>query len=80
MESTGLVGAGFNRAPPSVLVDTMGSESAVRLIDEAGLGVPRLSRAPRAPASRSGSSAIDRSTPASSSSPAERRGEHDSEA
>jgi 3-hydroxyacyl-CoA dehydrogenase len=35
-----IMGAGFNWAPPSVLVDTMGAASAVRLIEEAGLAVP----------------------------------------
>jgi 3-hydroxyacyl-CoA dehydrogenase len=35
-----IMGAGFNWAPPSVLVDTMGAASAVRLIEEAGLTVP----------------------------------------
>jgi 3-hydroxyacyl-CoA dehydrogenase len=43
-----IIGAGFNWAPPSVLVDTMGADSAVRLIDEAGLEVPDvLKRAAR---------------------------------
>jgi 3-hydroxyacyl-CoA dehydrogenase len=36
-----IMGAGFNWAPPSVLVDTMGAASAVRLIEEAGLLVPK---------------------------------------
>jgi len=36
-----IMGAGFNWAPPSVLVDTMGPGSAVRLIEEAGLPVPK---------------------------------------
>ena len=35
-----IVGTGFNWAPPSVLVDVMGPESAVKLIEEAGLPVP----------------------------------------
>jgi len=35
-----IMGAGFNWAPPSVLVDTMGPASAVRLCEEAGLTVP----------------------------------------
>jgi 3-hydroxyacyl-CoA dehydrogenase len=35
-----IMGAGFNWAPPSVLVDTMGAASAVRMIEEAGLTVP----------------------------------------
>jgi 3-hydroxyacyl-CoA dehydrogenase len=43
-----IMGAGFNWAPPSVLVDTMGAASAVRLIEEAGLVVPEaLTRAAR---------------------------------
>jgi 3-hydroxyacyl-CoA dehydrogenase len=43
-----IMGAGFNWAPPSVLVDTMGAASAVRLIEEAGLTVPEaLARAAR---------------------------------
>jgi 3-hydroxyacyl-CoA dehydrogenase len=37
-----IMGAGFNWAPPSVLVDTMGAESAVQLIEGAGLPVPEL--------------------------------------
>ena len=36
-----IMGAGFNWAPPSVLVDTMGAAATVRLIDEAGLPVPK---------------------------------------
>jgi 3-hydroxyacyl-CoA dehydrogenase len=35
-----IMGAGFNWAPPSVLVDTMGPASAVELIEGAGLTVP----------------------------------------
>ena len=35
-----IMGAGFNWAPPSVLVDTMGPVSAVELIEGAGLPVP----------------------------------------
>jgi 3-hydroxyacyl-CoA dehydrogenase len=35
-----IMGAGFNWAPPSVLVDTMGPASAVELIEDAGLPVP----------------------------------------
>ncbi len=43
-----IMGAGFNWAPPSVLVDTMGPASAVRLCEEAGLTVPEaLTRAAR---------------------------------
>src|SRR5262245_4984254 len=43
-----IMGAGFNWAPPSVLVDTMGVASAVRMIEEAGLVVPEaLARAAR---------------------------------
>jgi 3-hydroxyacyl-CoA dehydrogenase len=37
-----IMGTGFNWAPPSVLVDTMGAESAVRMIEEAGLPVPEI--------------------------------------
>jgi 3-hydroxyacyl-CoA dehydrogenase len=41
-----IMGAGFNWAPPSVLVDTMGPASAVKLIEGAGLSVPEaLSKA-----------------------------------
>ncbi len=36
-----IMGAGFNWAPPSVLVDTMGAAAAARMIDEAGLPVPK---------------------------------------
>jgi hypothetical protein len=44
-----IMGAGFNWAPPSVLVDTMGAAAAVKLIEEAELTVPEaLSRAARA--------------------------------
>ncbi|MEM7408728.1 MAG: 3-hydroxyacyl-CoA dehydrogenase family protein [Myxococcota bacterium] len=35
-----IMGAGFNWAPPGVLVDTMGAASAVKLIEEAELPVP----------------------------------------
>ncbi len=37
-----IMGAGFNWAPPSVLVDTMGVGSAISLIEEAGLAVPEI--------------------------------------
>ena len=37
-----IMGMGFNWAPPGVLVDVMGAEAAVRLIDGAGLGVPEV--------------------------------------
>jgi 3-hydroxyacyl-CoA dehydrogenase len=37
-----IMGAGFNWAPPSVLVDTMGADSAVEMIEEAGLPVPEI--------------------------------------
>jgi 3-hydroxyacyl-CoA dehydrogenase len=41
-----IMGAGFNWAPPSVLVDTMGVPAAIRLIEEAALPVPEaLSKA-----------------------------------
>jgi hypothetical protein len=39
-----IMGAGFNWAPPSVLVDTMGAASAVRLIEEAGSRCRRRSQ------------------------------------
>ncbi len=35
-----IMGAGFNWAPPSVLVDTMGISDAVEMIEKAGLSVP----------------------------------------
>ena len=35
-----IMAAGFNWAPPSVLVDTMGAAAAVEMIDSAGLPVP----------------------------------------
>jgi 3-hydroxyacyl-CoA dehydrogenase len=35
-----IMGAGFNWAPPSVLVDTMGAPAAVEMIEKAGLPVP----------------------------------------
>jgi 3-hydroxyacyl-CoA dehydrogenase len=35
-----IMGMGFNWAPPSVLVDTMGPAAAVAMIEEAGLEVP----------------------------------------
>ena len=37
-----IMGAGFNWAPPSVLVDTMGVGGAVGMIEEAGLAVPAI--------------------------------------
>jgi 3-hydroxyacyl-CoA dehydrogenase len=37
-----IMGFGFNWAPPSVLVDTMGLRETITMIDEAGLPVPRL--------------------------------------
>jgi len=37
-----IMGMGFNWAPPGVLVDTMGPEAAVSLIEGAGLGVPKM--------------------------------------
>ncbi|MFT5695087.1 MAG: 3-hydroxyacyl-CoA dehydrogenase, partial [Myxococcota bacterium] len=36
-----IMGSGFNWAPPSVLVDTFGAAGAVKLIDGAGLPVPK---------------------------------------
>jgi len=35
-----IMGAGFNWAPPSVLVDAMGVAATIRMIDESGLPVP----------------------------------------
>ena len=35
-----IMGLGFNWAPPSVLVDTMGAPAAVEIIEKAGLSVP----------------------------------------
>lgn len=35
-----IMGSGFNWAPPSVLVDTMGISAAVEMIEKAGLSVP----------------------------------------
>ena len=40
-----IMGAGFNWAPPSVLVDTMGARAAVSMIEQAGLGVPKILQA-----------------------------------
>ena len=37
-----IMGAGFNWAPPGLLVDTMGRESAAELITAAGLDVPAV--------------------------------------
>jgi 3-hydroxyacyl-CoA dehydrogenase len=37
-----IMGAGFNWAPPSVLVDTMGARAAVGMIEQAGLPVPEI--------------------------------------
>lgn len=43
-----IMGAGFNWAPPSVLVDTFGKDETVRMIEEAGLPVPEnLAKAAR---------------------------------
>lgn len=43
-----IMGMGFNAAPPSVLVDTIGAAGVVRMIEEAGLRVPpALSEAAR---------------------------------
>ncbi|MCP4039215.1 MAG: 3-hydroxyacyl-CoA dehydrogenase family protein, partial [bacterium] len=47
-----IMGMGFNWAPPSVLVDAMGAQSAVEMIDKAGLPVPAILEE----AARSGSS------------------------
>ena len=35
-----IMGMGFNWAPPSVLVDTMGLKAAIQMIEKAGLPVP----------------------------------------
>jgi hypothetical protein len=35
-----IMGMGFNAAPPSVLVDTIGAQGTVDMIAEAGLAVP----------------------------------------
>jgi hypothetical protein len=35
-----IMGMGFNAAPPSVLVDTIGAQGVVDMIGEAGLSVP----------------------------------------
>ena len=35
-----IMGLGFNAAPPSVLVDTIGVQGVVEMIGEAGLGIP----------------------------------------
>ena len=35
-----IMGLGFNAAPPSVLVDTIGAKGVVEMIGEAGLNVP----------------------------------------
>jgi 3-hydroxyacyl-CoA dehydrogenase len=40
-----IMGSGFNWAPPSVLVDTIGAGATVKLIDEAGLPVPQAIKA-----------------------------------
>ena len=37
-----IMGMGFNAAPPSVLVDTLGVKGAVSMIEEAGLAVPKI--------------------------------------
>lgn len=37
-----IMGHGFNWAPPSVLVDTLGADVAIRMVKEAGLEVPEL--------------------------------------
>jgi 3-hydroxyacyl-CoA dehydrogenase len=37
-----IMGSGFNWAPPSVLVDTMGVAEAIRMIESADLPVPKL--------------------------------------
>ena len=48
-----IMATGFNWAPPSVLVDTMGARASVELIERAGLPVPQVLRdAARGPAHR----------------------------
>jgi hypothetical protein len=37
-----IMGMGFNWAPPSVLVDTMGAPAAVEMIEQSGLPVPKI--------------------------------------
>ena len=37
-----IMGMGFNAAPPSVLVDTIGVRGVVDMIGEAGLAVPKV--------------------------------------
>ncbi len=37
-----IMGAGFNWAPPSVLVDTIGKRETVKMIEQAGLPVPAI--------------------------------------
>lgn len=37
-----IMGMGFNAAPPSVLVDTLGLRGTVSMIEEAGLAVPKI--------------------------------------
>jgi 3-hydroxyacyl-CoA dehydrogenase len=37
-----IMGMGFNAAPPSVLVDTIGLSGTVSMIEEAGLAVPKI--------------------------------------
>jgi 3-hydroxyacyl-CoA dehydrogenase len=37
-----IMGLGFNAAPPSVLVDTIGAKGVVAMIEEAGLAVPAV--------------------------------------
>jgi hypothetical protein len=39
-----IMGYGFNWAPPSVLVDTIGVGPSVAMIEKAGLAVPKLLR------------------------------------
>ena len=36
------MGMGFNAAPPSVLVDTIGLAGTVSMIEEAGLSLPKI--------------------------------------
>ena len=36
------MGFGFNWAPPSLLVDTIGARRTVQLLERAGLAIPRV--------------------------------------
>ena len=65
-----IMGYGFNWAPPSVLVDTIGLKPTIQMIEKAGLSVPAaLANARRAQRF----STTHRSMWANSSSPRERK-------